>query len=248
MGNTPTVKALVERLVDGSVIHFGLVKLNKPDGSTYWHNCAVTNHRGNDYAKLQQFAIQCFNIDDCIATRVAKGVGSLPAQVGYSTSLLLWWHPRKPGNLSTYEYDCSETLSMRHYLLEKWNEVRNIQILHSSDVNPTKRSLHEPARDAVQVNNADPDRQERENNHDLTGRVDDANNDIHATSSPSDSGLLTPIPEESTQPSTSEFDETDQFSTHEEPDLRHAVHAAYLACFEESEAPVNPESSDKGEN
>ena len=49
-------------------------------------------------------------------------------------------------------------------------------------------------------------------------------NHIHATSSPSDSGLLAPIPEEPTQPSTSEFDETDQFSTHEEPDLRHAVH------------------------
>ena len=35
LGIIPTVKALVERLVDGSVIHFGLVKLNKPDGSTY---------------------------------------------------------------------------------------------------------------------------------------------------------------------------------------------------------------------
>ena len=65
LGITPTVKALVERLVDGSVIHFGLVKLNKPDGSTYWHNTAVTNHRGSDFAKPQQFAIQCFNIDDC---------------------------------------------------------------------------------------------------------------------------------------------------------------------------------------
>ena len=46
------------------------------------------------------------------------------------------------------------------------------------------------------------------------------------------------IPEESTQPSISEFDETDQFFTHEEPDLRHAVHAAYLACLEESELPA----------
>ena len=80
------------------------------------------------------------------------------------------------------------------------------------------------------------------------GRVDDTNNDMHATSSPSDSGLLTPIPEESTQPSTSESDETDQFFTHEEPGLRHAVHAAYLACFEESEAPTKSESYDKGEN
>ena len=69
LGSIPTVKALLERLVDGSVIHFALVRLNKPDGSTYWHNTAVTNHRGNDYAKLQQFAIQCFNIDDCIAIR-----------------------------------------------------------------------------------------------------------------------------------------------------------------------------------
>ena len=67
-------------------------------------------------------------------------------------------------------------------------------------------------------------------------------------SSPSDSGLLTPIPEESTQPSTSEFDETDQFFTHEEPDLRHAVHAAYLACLEESELPPKSESSDEDEN
>ena len=90
-----------------------------------------------------------------------------------------------------------------------------------------------------------------ENNHDLAGRVDDANNDIHATPSPSDSGysgLLTFIPEESTQPSTCEFDETDQCFTHEEPDLRHAVHAADLACLEESEAPTKSESSDKGEN
>ena len=41
LGIVPTAKALVESLVDGSVIHFGLVKLNKPDGSTYWHtsNC-----------------------------------------------------------------------------------------------------------------------------------------------------------------------------------------------------------------
>ena len=65
---------------------------------------------------------------------------------------------------------------MRHYLPEKWNEVRTIQILRSSDVNPTKRSLHEPVKDSAQVNNADPDRHQRENNHDLTGRVHDANN------------------------------------------------------------------------
>ena len=102
--------------------------------------------------------------------------------------------------------------------------------------------------DSAQVNNSDTDRQQRENNHDLTGRVDDANNGIHATSSPFDSGLLAPIPEESTQPGTSEFDETDQFFTHEEPDLRHAVHAANLACLEESEAPTKSESSDQGEN
>ena len=70
----------------------------------------------------------------------------------------------------------------------------------------------------------------------------------HSTSSPSGSGLLAPIPEESAQPSTSEFDETDQFFTHEEPDLRHAVHAAYLACLEENGLPFEPESSDKDEN
>ena len=33
LGIVPTAKALVERLVDGSVIHFGLVGLNKPDGT-----------------------------------------------------------------------------------------------------------------------------------------------------------------------------------------------------------------------
>ena len=60
--------------------------------------------------------------------------------------------------------------------------------------------------------------------------------------------MLTPDPEESTQPSTSEFDETDQFFTHEEPDLRHAVHAAYLACLEESELPSKSESSGLNEN
>ena len=48
---------------------------------------------------------------------------------------------------------------------------------------------------------------------------------------------VTPIPEEPTQPSTSEFDQIDQFFTHGETDLRHAVHAAYLACLEESELP-----------
>ena len=48
---------------------------------------------------------------------------------------------------------------MRHYLPEKWNEVRIIQILRSSDVNPTKRSLHEPVMDPAQVNTTDPDRQ-----------------------------------------------------------------------------------------
>ena len=74
LGIIPTVKALVERLIDGSVMHVGFVKLYKPDGSTYWHNTAVTNHRGNDYAKPQQFAIQCFNIDGCIASKIAKGV------------------------------------------------------------------------------------------------------------------------------------------------------------------------------
>ena len=221
-----TAKALVERLVDRSVIDFGLVKLAKPDGSTYWQNIAVTNHRGNGFAKLQQFAIQCFNIDGCVAIRVAKGVGSLPALVGYSTSLFLWWHPREPGSISTYEYDCSESLSMRHYLPEKWIETRIIQMLRSSDYNPSTRPLNEPEQT---VDNANADQRQQVINHDLPGRVDDANNRIHATSSPSNSGLLTPIPEESTQPSTSELDETDQFFTHEEPDLRHTVHAACLA-------------------
>ena len=224
------------------------MRLNKPDGSTYWRNTDVTNHRGNDYAKLQQFAVQCLNIDGCIAIRIAKGVGSPPAQARYSSSLPLWWRPREPGNLSTYGYDCSETLSMRHYFPEKWSEVRIIQIRRSSGVNFTKRSLHEPVMDSAQGSNSDPDRQQRENNHDLTGRVDDANDDIHATSSPSDSGLLAPILEESTPPSTSEFDETDQLFTHEEPDLRHAVYAAYLACLEESGALTKSESSGNGGN
>ena len=98
------------------------------------------------------------------------------------------------------------------------------------------------------MDNADPDQQQREINHDLPGRVDDADNHIHATSSPSESGLLTPTPEESTQPSTPEFDETDHVFTHEEPDLRHAVHAAYLACLEESELQAKSESFDKDEN
>ena len=97
------------------------------------------------------------------------------------------------------------------------------------------------------VNNADIDQQRNEMNHDLRGRVDDVNRHTHATSSPSGSGLLAPVPEESTQPSTSEFDETDQFFTHEEPDLRHAVHAAYLA-FLVSESPVKSKSSDKDES
>ena len=246
VGIIPTVKALIERLVDGSVIHFGLIK---PGGSTYWHNTAVTNHRGNGFAKLQQFATQCPNIDDCVAIRIAKGVGSLPAQIGYSSSLLLWWHPREPGNLTTYEYDCLETPSMRHYLLETWNEFRIIQLFRSSDYNPIKRPLNELVMAPEQtVDNADTDQQQREINHGPPGRVDDANNHIHATPSPSESGLLTPIPEESTQPSTSEFDETDQFLTHEESVLRHAVHVAYLACLEETEIPSKPESPDKDEN
>ena len=93
---------------------------------------------------------------------------------------------------------------MRHYLLEKWNEIRIIQILRSSDSNPAKRSLNEPVMAPEQtVFNADIDQQRNEINHDLPGRVDDVNNHIHVTSSPSDSGLLAPIPEESTQPSTS---------------------------------------------
>ena len=92
----------------------------------------VTNHRGNDFAKLQQFATQCLSIDDCVAIRVAKGVGSLPAMIGYTDSLLLWWHPQEPGNVSTYEYDCEERLSMRHYLPDMWHQVRIIQVLRSS--------------------------------------------------------------------------------------------------------------------
>ena len=32
---------------------------------------------------------------------------------------------------------------MRHCLPEKWNEIRAIQILRSSDFNPTKRPLNE---------------------------------------------------------------------------------------------------------
>ena len=245
LGIIPTVKSLVERLIDGSSMHLGLVKLTKPDGSTYWQNTTVTNHRGNDFAKFQQFAIQCLNIDDCIAIRIAKGIGSLPALSGYSASLLLWWHPREPGKISTYEYDCSESLSLRHYLPEKWNETRILQVLRSTEHNSITRPLETPERT---VNNVEPEQQNQGINHDHHGRVDGTNNDIPATSSPSDSGLLTPIPEESTQPSTSEFDETDQFFTHEEPDLRHAVHAAYLACLEESELPAKSESTDLGEN
>ena len=245
LGIIPTVKSLVERLIDGSSMHLGLVKVTKPDGSTYWQNTTVTNHRGNDFAKFQQFAIQCLNIDDCIAIRIAKGIGSLPALSGYSASLLLWWHPREPGKISTYEYDCSESLSLRHYLPEKWNETRILQVLRSTEHNSITRPLETPERT---VDNVEPEQQNQGINHDHHGRVDGTNNDIPATSSPSDSGLLTPIPEESTQPSTSEFDETDQFFTHEEPDLRHAVHAAYLACLEESELPAKSESSDLGEN
>ena len=52
---------------------------------------------------------------------------------------------------------------MRHYLPEKWSEARIIQVLRSSDANPINRPLHEPSRDSAQtVDNADPDRQQRE--------------------------------------------------------------------------------------
>ena len=53
--------------------------------------------------------------------------------IGYTDSLLLWWHPQEPGNLSKYEYDCEEHLSMRHYLPDKWHQVRIIQVLRSSE-------------------------------------------------------------------------------------------------------------------
>ena len=79
---------------------------------------------------------------------------------------------------------------MRHDLPEKLNGIRIIHIFRSSDCNPAKRSLNEPVVAPEQtVNNADIDQQRNEINHDLPGRVDDANHHIHATSSPSDSGL-----------------------------------------------------------
>ena len=231
LGIIPTVKALVERLVDGSVINFGLVKLNKPDGSTYWHNTAVTNHRGNGYAKLQQFADQCLNID-----------GSLQSE-----SPKVWVHSQLKSGTQVHCFCGGTPESLGTFLPmntivrrpSAWDITfpRNGMRFASSKsyVPPTSppANVHctSQLRDSAQVSNADPDRQQRENNHDLTGRVDDANNDMHATSSPSGSGLLAPIPEESTQPSTSEFDETDQFFTHEEPDLRHAVHPVLKLRF-----------------
>ena len=250
LGIIATVKSLVERLVEGTILHFGLIKTIKQDGSASWQNSNVTNHRGNDFVKLQQFATQCLNIDDCVAARIAKGVGTLPAVIGYTDSLLLWWHPQESGNLSTYEYDCEEHLSMRQYLPEKWHQARIIQILRSSEQISVERPRAEPIMAQQPTGHAPTNHPNTSmTNPGQRTRPDDASTHSRATSSPSDSGL-SPIPEESTQPSTStsEFgDPTDEFFTHEEPDLRHAVHAAYLACLAETEIPPKSESSDLGE-
>ena len=125
-------------------------------------------------------------------------------------------------------------------------------MFRSSDLNPAKRSQNELVMAPEQtVNNADFGQQRSEVNHDSPGRVDDSKNHsrniltlqfwVVDPSSRFQRNQLNLVPPE--------FDETGQFFTHEEPDLRHAVHAAFLACLEESELPSSKSASpDKAEN
>ena len=229
LGLLPTVKCTVEKLPTGTITHLGMMQYTNPDGITSWRKspASVSNHR--DLGNLLQFSVRCLNLENCIAVRIAKGIGTLPAINGYTDSLLVWWHPSNSEQVSTYEYNSSEKLNMRLFLPETWSEIRIIQFLCATDVETA-----EP--EAVVIN--DRQRQEPDTISVRDQAVQPTEQSAQQAPAPQPAermGNLSPIPEENSQTPSVASDPTDAYFVQEEPDLRQAAYKAYLACLQETE-------------
>ena len=223
-GILPAAKSAVEMMPENTTLHLGLVPSKDKHGSTRWRETAATSGKRNQFEELLQFASQCLNLDNCVAIRLAKGCASLQPVQGYTGSLLLWWHPSSYDRISTYEFDSTESFQIRQFQLELWTEIRILQFLQATD---PSLNIQEKERNPVGNQDRDVEREEVP--------AEPMPAQPGQEQPPVDRGNLTPILEESTQPSETESDPTDQLFTHEDPNLIKAVSEAYHACLREAD-------------
>ena len=221
LGILPTAKCAVERVPEGTTLHLGYTQTTNNQGDVKWRETSATSHKRELFETLLQFASQCLNLEDCVAVRLAKGCGTLPSVRGYTGSLLLWWHPNASEHMSTYEFDSSENFQVRQFLPDSWKEIRILQFLQATD---PSLNVNESAIEA----DVEQDQPAAENNH----PVDPPPEQRDARER---NGTLTPIMEESTQPTETDSDPSEQLFTHEDPNLLHAVSEAYRMCLLEAE-------------
>ena len=223
LGLLSTAKHAVERVPEGTTLHLGRILTQDAEGNPKWKETSSTLHKKAQLDDLLQFAHQCLNLEDCVAVRLSRGCATLSPVRGYTGSLLLWWLPTEYDRIYTYEFDSSEKFQIRQIMPDTWKEVRILQFLQATDpslniqertTEPANEQEVQPARDNEVAEQPNPPAQPQPQG----GR-----------------GSLTPIQEESTQPSETDSDPTDQLFTHEDPNLIHVVSEAYHACLREAE-------------
>ena len=231
------LRTIVEQAVEGQPLHIGW-SLVTQQGQPAWKCTDSTKQYSKELHHLKEFAYRGLQLDDCVAVRAGRGLSHLPALHGHTSSLMLWWLSGCKDEIHYYEYDCSGSMNLRHFMPEQWKNLRIVQFLCTNPTAPHTESLTRAIaaneeHDSVEAAQSGERSPAEPRQH--AARPGGRSNADARTNPAEPQGRLSPIPEEHSEADESQpNDPTDEFFIQEDPDLQNALHEANYACLTES--------------
>ena len=107
--------------------HLGWMWTSSRDQPNTWRLTETARAHGSDVSTLHELASRGLHLGSCVAFRLGKAVSHLSALYGHTYSIMWWWASDQPERVSTYGYDCGESLDLRQLFPDSWQEIRFLQ-------------------------------------------------------------------------------------------------------------------------